>query len=820
MAKRTMRARRTMRVSAVCRGEGTGYLAVQSAKNVENMRVEVRTATGTVVPSALFAVLVPSERAVLAPDGSFAWIVVFPLLDCACAVSLWRADDDVCLLRHTFSPRASKVASRLLTRRAPDVAGLMRGFEQRRGAGRSLLFIRDGLPADDGRVAWRMQAEFPTGDATLAPSLVVYDAAANKADAKVVLMEDHVVPFVRDDGMLVRLVTFSCLLPESLGNFHAVATLGDDVRLRAFACMNAPRAAGMLADARHRMEGAPANDWYEGWFANTRATDAELKRQREACEALSSDETPLISIVMPIFRPQPEFLRAALKSVLAQSYDRWELVAVNASGECPEVDEVLAEVRDERVCVLNIANRSIAENTNEGIEAAHGDYVAFFDHDDALEPDALWHFAKHIRANPEVDLLYCDEDHLAGEHVHAPAFKTFPNYGKLYTHNFVTHLLMVSRYVLEHTERTSKEVSGAQDYDLTLKAFEVARAIKHVPRVLYHWREHEGSTSGGGDQKPYAHVAGQRALEQHLGRRGIRARVEDGPLPYTYRVRYELPDPHPLVSIVIPTRDHADLLRTCVTSILERSTYPRYEVVLVENGSTQDETFALYEELSVDERVSVVRWKPGEQGFNYSALINFGVAHTTGELVVLLNNDTEVIEPSWMEEMAGCMMRPEVGAVGAKLLFYDGLIQHVGMVANPAGDNCHVCQNLTRDAFGAGYAALMPGDYAMVTGACTMTRRELFDALGGYDEELAVGFNDSDYCLRVREAGYATTMAAHALLYHREFSSRGREVTDKRLRARLVQEKARIMAKHPDFYAEGDPSLNPNLNGFSWYFDL
>lgn len=809
--------KKMLRVSASCRGEGTGYVAVVGETNVEGLRATVCTSGGALVPSTLFPVLVPSEREVLAPEGCHAWIVVFPLLDCSCVVTLSRKGER--LVRHTFSPRASKVASRLLTRRSPEVASLLRGFEQRRGAGRTLLFVREVWPAGEGLVAWRLQAEFPSDDASLVPTLAVYDALATKVDAKVVVMEDHVVPFVRDDGLLVRLVTFSCTLPESLGNFHAVAALGSDMGLQAFACMNAPRAHGMLADVRHMMDGAPANDWYEGWFANTRATDAELARQREACARLDGNK-PLISIVVPVYRPKPEFLRVALQSVVAQSYDRWELVAVNASGDWPEVDEVLREVDDPRIRVIEVPNLSIAENTNAGIEAAQGDYVAFLDHDDALEPDALWHFVQHIRESPEVDMLYCDEDHLVGERVHAPAFKTFPNYGKLYTHNYVTHLLMVSRYALDHTERSGADVSGAQDYDLTLKAFEVARKVVHVPRVLYHWREHEGSTSGGGDQKPYAHVAGQRALEQHLERRGIAARVEDGPLPYTYRIRYELPTPAPKVSIVIPTRDHASLLRTCVESILTRSTYPSFEIVLVENGSVDDETFDLYDELCRDERVRVVRWKPGEQGFNYAALVNFGVAHSSGELVVLLNNDTEVIEPAWMEEMAGCLMRPEVGVVGAKLLFYDGLIQHVGMVANPAGDNCHVCQNLTRDAFGAGYAALLPGDYSMVTGACQMTRRSLYDELGGYDEELAVGFNDSDYCLRVGEAGYAVTMAAHALLHHREFSSRGREIADKRLRARLLQEKSRMMAKHPEFYAQGDPALNPNLNGFSPYFDL
>jgi GT2 family glycosyltransferase len=256
--------------------------------------------------------------------------------------------------------------------------------------------------------------------------------------------------------------------------------------------------------------------------------------------------------------------------------------------------------------------------------------------------------------------------------------------------------------------------------------------------------------------------------------------------------------------------------------VLQRSTHQNLEVVLVENNSVEDQTFELYNTLqSQDARVRVVVWEPPEPGaFNYSALVNYGVSQATGEFIVLLNNDTEVIESRWLQEMLGCLMRPEVGGVGAKLLFGDGLIQHVGMVANPEGGFCHVCQNLTSEALGPTNAAMMPGDYSMVTGACQAMRRALFEELGGYDEELAVGFNDGDFCLRAQEAGYAITVCAHALLHHREFSTRGRESTDARLRKRHMLERARVVARHADFFAQGDPALNPNLDGFSGYFTL
>ena len=867
-----------VRVCAMCRGEGTGYVAFVSKRDVASPRAEVRTSGGAPLPRHLFRVEVPSEREVLAPRDAFAWIVVFPLLDVSCVVTLFGegvetsdTDGEEPLVRCTFSPRASKVRSRLLSKRAPAVAALLRGFEQRRGAGRPLLFVRDVWPADDGRVAWRMQAEFPTDDARSVPSLVVRDGRGDKVDAHVVVMEDHVVPFVRDDALPARLVTFSCLLPESLGNFYASACLGEDASLEAFACMNAPRAQGMLADVRRFTAGAVANGFYPEWFANTRATEAELARQRDACAALDSDKRPLMSVVVPVLDESVESLKATAASLVAQSWDRWELVLVNSipvGCVAPSERSVLPDglggadetsghvvvspdtnvwgkgvlgaedgvgdsreaLRDGRVRVVHAPGESVVGAVNAGLDAAQGDYVAFLGVGDTLEPDALWWYAKQLKKTPEADVLYCDEDVLRDGRVCEPCFKSFPNYGALYTRNSLGRMLMLSRRVLDAIERPDEDVYGAEEYDLVLKAFEVAREVVHVPRVLCHRsgaaERYEAGACGtlslraGSSGEAEVYEAGRRALAAHLARRQIEASVDDGPLPGTYRVRYRLPDPLPMVSIVIPTRDHADLLRTCVQSILRLSTYERFELVLVENGSCEEATFALYDELCADVRVRVVRWQPGEEGFNYSALINFGVAHSTGELLVLLNNDTEVIEPAWLEEMAGCLMRPEVGVVGAKLLFYDGLIQHVGMVANPAGDNCHVCQNLTRDALGPGLAAALPGDYSMVTGACQMVRRSLFDELGGYDEDLAVGFNDGDFCLRAGEAGYAVTMAPHALLYHREFSTRGREITDVRLRTRFLKERAYAMQKHAEFYAQADPALNPNLNGFSAYFDL
>ena len=796
-------------VAAMCRGEGLGYLSFKVDEPRANLTGVARSKDGRPVPCE-----------VLPGDAPASWIAVVPLLADDVFVTVRTGAERLAEL--TFPALRSKLASRLLSVANPQVAASLRGVERRRGSGDVRVNIAEAWPSVENRVAWRVRATFPTRDADADVALQVFDTKANRVEARVIVMEDHVVPAARDRAAQERVVTFSCELPEQIASFYVVARLDKETSLLGFDGMNAPRAQGMLADTRLRIAGAAADPAYGAWFDEHRATPFELAAQRRACEDLDENEKPLVSIVMPVFRTDGGFLEAAIQSVVRQSYDRWELVIVNASGPHAEVDEVLQKVDDERVRVLTVENRSIAENTNAGIAAAEGDYVAFLDHDDVLEPDALWRYVQATRRESHADLLYCDEDRLDGSTLRTPAFKTFPNYGKLYTHNYVTHFLMVSRFVLEHTARSGPEVAGAQDYDLTLKAFEVARTIVHVPHVLYHWRDHAGSTAGGSDQKPYAHEAGRRALAAHLGRRGIEAEVADGPLPCTYDVRYALPSPQPKVSIVIPTRDQPELLTTCVESILERSTYQDFEVVLVENNSTDPRTFALYEELAArDGRVRMVVWQPPEPGaFNYAAVVNHGVAQSTGDVVVLLNNDTEVIEPSWIEEMLGCLGRPEVGVVGAKLLFGDGLVQHVGMVANGNGDFCHVCQNIEGGALGPAYAVAMPGDYSMVTGACQMVRRSVFERLGGYDERLTVGFNDGDFCLRAKELGLVSTVASHAVLYHREFATRGRETSDVRLRARYLTERGRMLVRHAAFLAQGDPALNPNLDSFGTYFEL
>ncbi|WP_081929782.1 glycosyltransferase family 2 protein [Bifidobacterium ruminantium] len=385
-------------------------------------------------------------------------------------------------------------------------------------------------------------------------------------------------------------------------------------------------------------------------------------------------------------------------------------------------------------------------------------------------------------------------------------------------YNYVTHMLMVSRQVLSQVELSPADVSGAQDYDLTLKCCEKARSIANVPYMLYHWRVHQNSTSTNPDSKPYAQTAGKIVLQRHFERTGLQVDVSDSELPFRYRNRY-INEATPKVSIVIPTKDHSQLLQRCLTSVLEKTTYQNYDITLVENNSTEQETFAYYDRIQdQNEKIKVVTW-PGT-GFNYSAICNYGAAHCDGEILLFLNNDTVIINGDWLDSMVGFFARPEVGIVGAKLLFPDNLVQHGGVWVS--ADHVGYLSDMLSDKDG-GYMETMryPYNCAAVTGACQMVRRKAFQSVGGFDENLAVVLNDVDLCLKIGQQGYLTVFDPQAKLYHSEHTSRGRDEQDVEKERRAIDEQAR-------FYARWDKTLvgargkyiNRQLNQYDGHYKI
>lgn len=784
-----------MKVLGTCKGDAAAYVVASSEEEPAAFAASCQTSEGLPVPATVHPISLETQRHQVVGEASAnnAWVVAVPLLKIDETVSIRDAAGTVAsvpVAQDASQPqgRLHRFARRRSGGGTAPFEQVVRGIEYRDWTGRTRATVTEIWPAGDVLV-WRVQLVFATSDEAPKPRLQLLDARGRQIEASPILMEDHVVPAGFDLALHERFVTFSVRLSPELEHVVLVGSLEGVANSEGFACMTPDATRRLRSDCEGRLADAAGDPGYEHWLDVHRATERDLAQQRETARAMG-DAAPTFGVVIVDTEGD---CKAAQSSVTAQCYERYEMAVarVSATGEglCRALCEAVASVL--------------------------GNYLVFLDSHDTLEPDALWRLAEVVSGEAPADLIYADEDHVRDGHYVAPDFKTFPNLGKLRAYDYTGDLLCVSRALLQEVGLPPEDAFPAWHYDLALRAFEKAEHPAHVAHVLCHVRDH---------MLPGAHEAGRHALERHMERCGVAATVEDGPAQLTYRVRYALPNPAPLVSIVIPSKDHADLLHTCVTSILERSTYPNYEIVVVENNSTERATFDLYEELQArDQRVRVITWKPTgktEDGFNYSAIVNAGACAARGELVVFLNNDTQVIEPAWLEEMAGCLTRPEVAVVGAKLLFEDGLVQHAGMIANPNCDNAHINQNLWRNTGGYDFTAVLPSDMNMVTGACQMVRRSTLEELGGYDENLAVGYNDSEFCLRVSKGGYSVAFTPYALLYHREFSSRGREVYDAKMRQRLLTEKAYVMAKYPAYYAQGDDTVNPNLDRFSLYFKL
>ena len=452
----------------------------------------------------------------------------------------------------------------------------------------------------------------------------------------------------------------------------------------------------------------------------------------------------------------------------------------------------------------------------EAIDAVPG-FTLLLANGAALDEGALWHMAKALEEQPRARLVYCDEDRVIDGRAAKPQFKTMPSITLLRARDYFGSALLVRDDLLEQVRADGPRTSRALRYAASLRAMEEPDGVVRVQKMLCHVE--------GPEQAPTAQELTEMraALEEHLSRTCHGASVAAGPVEGTFRVAYPIPEPAPMVSIIIPNKDHVDLLEGCVSSILEKTDYPNYEILVVENNSERAETFEYYRQLRDRERrVRVTIWLPheGEAGFNFPAICNCGAARAHGQLLCFLNNDTDVIDGGWMRELVAQALRPEVGVVGAKLLFYDGLVQHVGMFANELGNYAHMNQNLAVDNPGYGCSAALPMEYSMVTGACMMMRRSVFDEVGGFDERLAVGFNDGDLCLSAGERGYSVVCTPDALLHHREFSTRGREAGDPAKEARLAAEKDYVMAKHPAYFSHQDPVINTNLMTLSDHWEL
>ncbi len=562
---------------------------------------------------------------------------------------------------------------------------------------------------------------------------------------------------------------------------------------------------------------------YQKWIQKHLPSPGELEKQKKT----SFGYEPLISVVVPLYCTPPEYLEKMIQSVQAQTYGNWELCLSDGSGADSPIRDILKqwEKREPRIHVLYHEEKlNIAKNTNAAIQAAQGEFVAFMDHDDEITPNALFECVKALNKDRQIQMIYSDEDKMSmdGHKFFQPHMKPDFNQDLLCTVNYICHLFVVRRKVLDQVGMLRPEYDGAQDHDLILRCTEAVEEphrmerICHIPKVLYHWRSHEDSTSENPKSKLYAFDAGQRAVQAHYDRIGIKAEVYKGEYLGLYRTRF-IRDHDPLVSVIIPNKDHTEDLKRCLDSLEERSSYKNLEYIIIENNSEKKETFDYYKELEAScPRAKVVYW---EREFNYAAINNYGVGFAKGEYFLFLNNDTEVINEDCVEELLGYCMRPDVGAVGARLYFEDDTIQHAGVVIGFGGVAGHCFVQQLRGYSGYCHRIISAQDYSAVTAACMMVPREVFTQVDGFCEELAVAFNDIDFCLKVRRAGKLIVYNPYAELYHYESKSRGLEDTPEKV-ARFNKEIAVFEKRWPDILRTGDPYYNPNLTLDSQDFSL
>ncbi len=540
--------------------------------------------------------------------------------------------------------------------------------------------------------------------------------------------------------------------------------------------------------------------------------------QAEIQRSTRFDRMVKISILVPLYNTPLSFLDEMIASVQNQTYQNWELCLADGSDSAHDnvgarCQEYIA--RDKRIVYKKLEkNEGIAGNTNECYSMATGEYIGLFDHDDVLHPSALYEYARVINEQG-ADYIYCDETTFKGDSINNMITLHFkPDYApdNLRANNYICHFSVFARELLEGTELFRSGFDGSQDHDMILRLTTNAKKVVHVPKLLYYWRSHKASVASDISAKPYAIAAAKGAVADHLTRCGFHnfeiksTRAFDTIFEIKYEIKSE-----DKISILIPNKDHVSDLRRCIDSIKERSIYENYEIIVIENNSTEKETFDYYQTLSQQENITVVTYTGA---FNYSGINNFGAGFAKGEYLLLLNNDTQVISMNWLEAMLMYAQRPDVGAVGAKLYYGDRTIQHAGIVVGLGAHRTagHTHYKINYDNLGYMGKLCYAQNVSAVTGACLMVKKSIYEALGGLDESFRVALNDVDFCLRVREKGYLNVFTPFAELYHYESASRGVDVVDEEKARRYEEECALFRARWKELLAKGDPYYNPNFS--------
>ena len=548
---------------------------------------------------------------------------------------------------------------------------------------------------------------------------------------------------------------------------------------------------------------------YQVWIKNNEPTAEELELQRQT----KFEINPKFSIVIPMYNTPVNFFTELVDCLKAQTYSNWEMCLADGSPKKnEELDPIIKS--DERIKYVFLnENKGISGNTNEALKLETGDYILLVDHDDLIPVFCLYELAKTINKNPEAEFIYTDEDKIEGTKDKRcdPHFKPDFAIDTLRSNNYITHLSVFKKELMDKLGGFRDKYNGAQDFDIIIRATENTKNIIHIPKVLYHWRVHPNSTAMVADAKPYAYEAGIKVIEDHLERQGLEAKVtHGGDIPGVYEVEYKVKG-NPKVSIIIPNKDSVKLLRNCINSILKLTTYKNYEIVIVENNSTEAKTFDYYETIQKLEKVRVIKYP--EKGFNYSKIINFGVKNCEdSEFVVQLNSDTELLTNNWLEKFIGFAQREDVGAVGARLYYEDKSIQHAGVGVGICDLAANLLTNTPRNFHAYFGRECLTQDLSAVTGACLFSRRSIYEEVGYMDEEnFAVAFNDVDFCLKIRQKGYLIVYNPYVEFMHYESKTRGYEDTPEK-KERFERESNNFRTKWRKVLDAGDPYSNINFD--------
>lgn len=550
----------------------------------------------------------------------------------------------------------------------------------------------------------------------------------------------------------------------------------------------------------------------------TKSFPSEEVRIMQRETKFSKDIT--FSILVPLYNTPERFLREMIDSVVAQTYEKWELcLADGSTDEHLEVGRICNEyaLKDSRIKYKKLTeNLGISGNTNACFEMAEGEYIGLFDHDDIIHPTVLYEYMKVI-CDHDADYIYCDETTFKGKTIDNMITMHFkPDFAidNLRANNFICHFSVFDRKLVDETGLFRSEFDGSQDHDMILRLTANAKNIVHVPKILYYWRSHAGSVAANINAKTYAIDAAKGAVSAHLSSCGFDGFSIESTRAFEtiFRIRYKILD-KPLVSILIPNKDHSDDLKRCIESIVNKSTYANYEIIVIENNSEKPETFEYYDLIKSHEKISVVTY---EGDFNYSKINNYAAGFAKGEYIVLLNNDTEIITRNWLEELLMYAQRPDVGAVGCMLFYEDYSIQHAGIVIGLGAHRTagHTHYRMPKENLGYMGRLCYAQDVTAVTGACLMTRKSLYDEVGGLSEEFAVALNDVDYCLKLRKKGLLNVFTPFAELFHYESRSRGTDVEapSEENAKRYNDESALFREKWADELKAGDPYFNPNFS--------